>query len=122
AYLWSAKLGNARLEGAQLGSAIFIGADLNGADLRGAYFQGTVLNDVNLRGANLEDADLRGALGLTAGQVCSAKSLQGALLDDALLTQVNAQCGPQPTGQSPAIAPVATASPAAANPPPPAAH
>lgn len=122
AYLWSAKLGNARLEGAQLGSAIFIGADLNGADLRGAHFQGTVLNDVNLRGADLEDADLRGALGLTAGQVCSAKSLQGALLDDALLTQVNAQCGPAPTGQIPASAPVVTASPATANPPPPATH
>lgn len=122
AYLWSAKLGNARLEGAQLGSAIFIGADLNGADLRGAHFQGTVLNDVNLRGAILEDADLRGALGLTAAQVCSAKSVQGALLDEALLTQVNAQCGPQPTGQIPASAPVATASPVPANPPPPATH
>lgn len=123
AYLWSAKLANARLEGAQLGSAIFIGADLNGADLRGAHFQGTVLNDVNLRGANLEDADLRGALGLTASQVCSAKSLQGALLDDALLTQVNAQCGPQPTGQNPVTVPTAaTASPAAANPTTPATH
>ena len=120
AYLWSAKLVNARLEGAQLGSAIFIGADLTGADLRGAHFQGTVLNDVNLHGANLDDADLRGALGLTAGQVCSAKTHQGALMDDSLLTQVIVQCGPPSSAQDPASA-VAAASPAAPN-PPPAAH
>lgn len=121
AYLWSAKLGKTRLEGAQLGGAIFIGADLTAADLRGAHFQGTVLNDVNLRGADLEGADLRGALGLTASQVCNAKSHQGALVDDALLTQVNAQCGPPPAATNSTPAPASSASGAApANPPPPA--
>ena len=93
AYLWSAKLPNARMVNAQLATAIFIDADLRGADLRGAQFNGTVLNGANLQGANLDGADLRGALQLGASQVCSAKSRQGALLDDALQKQVDAQCG-----------------------------
>ncbi|MGH9684447.1 MAG: pentapeptide repeat-containing protein [Candidatus Acidiferrales bacterium] len=103
AYLWSAKLQRANLENAQLGGAIFIDADLQDADLRGARFQGTVLNDANLKGSLLDGADLRGALGATASQVCSAKSHLGALLDDSLQTQVEAQCG----GGDPAV-PIAT--------------
>jgi uncharacterized protein YjbI with pentapeptide repeats len=93
AYLWSAKLPNARMVNAQLATAIFIDADLRGADLRGAQFNGTVMNGANLQDANLDHADLRGALQLEASQVCSAKSRQGALLDDALQKQVDAQCG-----------------------------
>jgi uncharacterized protein YjbI with pentapeptide repeats len=93
AYLWSAKLPNARMVNAQLATAIFIDADLRGADLRGAQFNGTVLNGANLQDANLDGADLRGALQLAASQVCSAKSRGGALLDDALQKQVDAQCG-----------------------------
>lgn len=92
AYLWSAKLPNARMVNAQLATAIFIDADLHGADLRGAQFNGTVLNGANLQDANLDGADLRGALQLGATQVCSAKSRQGALLDDALEKLVDAQC------------------------------
>ena len=93
AYLWSAKLPNARMVNAQLATAIFIDADLHGADLRGAQFNGTVLNGANLQDANLDGADLRGALQLGAAQICSAKSRQGALLDDALQKLVDAQCG-----------------------------
>ena len=93
AYLWSAKLPNAHLVNAQLATAIFIDANLRGADLRGAQFNGTVLNGANLQDANLDGADLRGALQLGATQVCSAKSRQGALLDDALQKLVDAQCG-----------------------------
>ncbi len=93
AYLWSAKLPNARLVNAQLATAIFIDADLRGADLRGAQFNGTVLNGANLQDANLDGADLRGALQLGAAQICSAKSRQGTLLDDALQKLVDAQCG-----------------------------
>jgi len=93
AYLWSAKLPGADLGGAQLGNAILIGADLRGVNLGGAQLSGTVLNDADMSGTSLEGADLRGALGLTAGQVCSARSRRGALLDDALATQVEAQCG-----------------------------
>jgi uncharacterized protein YjbI with pentapeptide repeats len=92
AYLWSAKLAGARLAFAQLASAIFIDANLRGADLHGAQFLGTVLTNADLRDTNLDGADLRGALGLNAGQVCSAKSHAGALLDDALQTQVEALC------------------------------
>jgi uncharacterized protein YjbI with pentapeptide repeats len=103
AYLWSAKLPNARMVNAQLATAIFIDADLQDADLRGAQFNGTVLNGANLQGANLDGADLRGALQLGASQVCSAKSRQGALLDDALQKQVDAQCGGRISPSAPAL-------------------
>ena len=93
AYLWSAKLTGADLGGAQFGSAILIDADLRGANLGGAQFAATVLNNTELSGTTLDGADMRGALGLTAAQVCSAKSRRGLALDDALAMQVAAQCG-----------------------------
>jgi uncharacterized protein YjbI with pentapeptide repeats len=93
ALLWSAKLPGAKLYGARLQGAVAIDADLRGADLREAQFAGTVLNDANLSDADLDRADLRGALELTASQVCSSKSRRGALLDDALMMQVSAKCG-----------------------------
>jgi uncharacterized protein YjbI with pentapeptide repeats len=92
AYLWSAKLAEANLKGAQFGNAILIDAYLRGADLRWAQFSGTVLNGTDFSSTNLDGADLRGALGLNANQVCSAKSRAGVLLDDAMQTQVQAQC------------------------------
>jgi uncharacterized protein YjbI with pentapeptide repeats len=110
AYLWSAKLPNARMVNAQLATAIFIDADLSGADLRGAQFNGTVLNGANLQNANLDGADLRGALQLGAAQVCSAKSRQGATLDNALQKLVDAQCGGGPAVDSPAAKNDASAS------------
>lgn len=93
AYLWSSRLMGADLGSAQLGNAIFIDANLEGANLGGAQFSGTVLNGANLHGTSLEGADLRGASGLTANQVCSAKSRRGALLSDDLEMQVDTQCG-----------------------------
>lgn len=93
AYLWSAKLPGARLAFAQLGSAIFIDAVLRGADLHGAQFPGTVLTNADLSDTNLDGADMRGALGVNAGQICSAKSRAGAQLDDTLQMQVEALCG-----------------------------
>jgi uncharacterized protein YjbI with pentapeptide repeats len=93
AYLWSARLPGANLKGTQLGDAILIDAYLPGADLRWAQFSGTVLSGANLSGTNMDGADMRGAGGLDANQVCSAKSHNGTLLDDSLATQVAAQCG-----------------------------
>jgi uncharacterized protein YjbI with pentapeptide repeats len=93
AYLWSAKLPGADLGGAQLESAILIDADLRGANLGGAQLTGTVLNGADLSGTSLEGADLQGALGLSATQVCSAKSRRGVMLDPDMETQVEAQCG-----------------------------
>ena len=93
AYLWSAQLPGAHMENAKLETAIFIDANLHGADLHGAEFAGTVLSGTDLGGTNLAGADLRGSLGLTANQVCSAASRQGALLDAALDAQVQTQCG-----------------------------
>jgi len=93
AYLWSAVLSNADLGGAQFQGAILIDADLQGANLGGAQLGAAVLNNTNLSATSLEGADLRGALGLTAAQVCSAKSRRGAVMDDSLKEQVEAQCG-----------------------------
>ena len=93
AYLWATALSGANLKRAQLQTAIFIDADLRGADLREAQFSGTVLNGADMSGSNLDGADLRGALQLSAYQICSAKSRQYILLDDAMQAQVDAQCG-----------------------------
>ncbi len=94
AFLWSARLSRAALQDAQLQSALLIETDLKDADLRGAQLQEAVLNRANLSGANLQNADLRGAVGLTAEQVCSARERRGLELDDALLAQVEQRCGP----------------------------
>ena len=90
AYLWSAKLASAHLDNAQLSTAIFIDADMRSADLHGAHFQGTVLSGANLQGTNLDYADMRGALGVSAYQICSANSRTGLQLDDAMQAQVAA--------------------------------
>jgi uncharacterized protein YjbI with pentapeptide repeats len=93
AYFWSARLSGAVLRSAQLGSTIFINADLRDTDLRGAQFLETVLTGANLTGAIVDGTDLRGALGLTASQICSTKSRAGAILADSLASQVQVACG-----------------------------
>ncbi|MGH9718461.1 MAG: pentapeptide repeat-containing protein [Candidatus Acidiferrales bacterium] len=93
ALLWSANLPGADLYGAKLQGAVAIDADLRGADLREAKFAGTVMSDAKLGGTKLDRADLRGALELTASQVCASKSRRGALLDPALAAQVTSECG-----------------------------
>ena len=100
-YLWSAKLQGANLRKAQLATAIFIDADLQNADLSGAQLNGTVLNGANLQGAILDGADLRGVLQLSAAQVCSTKSHNGAFFDEALHSLVDSQCGGAPTTKTP---------------------
>ena len=85
------------LRDAQLNRAILIEADLRGSDLRGANFGNAVLRGADFTGANLAGADLRSASGLTATQICSASNRRETLLDDALIPQVQTQCGtPQP--------------------------
>ena len=92
AYMGGAKFSAASLENAHFTSAFLDGADLRGADLRAATFAGTILSGADLSGANLDGADLRGALSLTAKQICSAKSYNGAQIDDALRQQAAANC------------------------------
>jgi uncharacterized protein YjbI with pentapeptide repeats len=119
AYFWSAKLPGANLRNAQLATAIFIDADLSHADLSGAQFNGTVLNGANLHDAILDNADVRGALQLSAAQVCTTKSRNGAQFDDALAAQIDNLCGTGPhvaapaSTTAPATTTPATASPAA---------
>lgn len=93
AYLWSAKLAAVSLRDAQLNRAILIEADLRGSDLRGAILENAVLRGADFTGANLAGADFRGASGVTAVQICSASNRDGILLDDAMIPQVQAQCG-----------------------------
>jgi uncharacterized protein YjbI with pentapeptide repeats len=100
-YLWSAKLPGASLRKAQLATAIFIDADLSNADLSGAQFNGTVLNGANLQGAILDGADLRGVLQLSVAQACSTKSRNGAIFEESLRAQVDAQCGGAPAPRIP---------------------
>jgi|HubBroStandDraft_6_1064221.scaffolds.fasta_scaffold23886_2 uncharacterized protein YjbI with pentapeptide repeats len=92
AYLWSTKLPSASLRDAQLNRAILIEADLRNSDLRGANFGNAVLRGADFTGANLAGADFRSASGLTATQLCSAGDRREAQFDDAIITQVEAQC------------------------------
>jgi len=52
-----------------------------------------VLREALLDGANLDGADLRGALGLTAAQICSAANWRGAQMDEVLRQEVEHRCG-----------------------------
>ena len=92
AYLSAAKMAGARLAETQLGNAILMGADLRRADLSNSNLQGAVMSDADFEGANLENANLRGVVGLGAGRICAAANLRQAQLDDALATEVGAQC------------------------------
>ena len=92
AYLSTAKMAGARLADTQLGNAILMGADLRRTDLTNGNLQGAVLSGAVFEGANLQNADLRGVVGLGAAQICAAATLRQAQLDDALATEVNAQC------------------------------
>lgn len=96
AYLAGADFSGARLEQAHFHGAFADDAKFENADLRDAVFNGAILNDAKFDGANLDRADLRGALGLTASQVCVAKSHAGAQFDDSLARDVEAVCGGNP--------------------------
>jgi len=88
-----AKLAGAQFAGAQFKGAILLGADLRNTGLRGAVFPGAVLRDVPMDGAQIDGADFRGALGLTAAQVCSTHGWGTAQFDADVLQAVEAQCG-----------------------------
>lgn len=93
AYVGGATLSGASLEAVHFSGAFLDGAVLANADLRGAIFAGAILNGADLRGSDLDDADLRGALGVTAAQVCSAKSRERIQMDEALREDVYGRCG-----------------------------
>jgi len=62
----------------------YVGATLHGANLTNADFTD----------ADLRDTDLRLAVGLTASQLCKAKSLAGSTLDDHILDEIlNSETG-----------------------------
>jgi uncharacterized protein YjbI with pentapeptide repeats len=88
-----AKLAGAQFAGAQFKGTILLGADLRNTGLRGAVFTGAVLRDAPMDGAQLDGADFRGALGLTAAQVCSSRGWSTAQFDADVLQAVQAQCG-----------------------------
>jgi hypothetical protein len=88
--------------GAKLEEATLTGANLQGADLRKANLQGAQMQNANLRGANFEEtyiykadlrgADLRFAKHLTADNLCTVASLQGARLAPELREAVTQTC------------------------------
>ena len=80
ANLSRANLRSADLRSANLSSANLSSADLRSADLRSADLSRANLSSANLRSADLRSANLRDAVGLTAGQLRSARSVEGAIL------------------------------------------
>jgi uncharacterized protein YjbI with pentapeptide repeats len=88
-----AKLAGAQFGGAQFKGTILLGADLRNTDLRGAAFPGAVLRDAPIEGSQLDGADFRGALGLTAAQVCSSRGWSTAQFDADVLQSVQILCG-----------------------------
>jgi len=88
-----AKLSGAKFGGAQFKGTILLGADLRNTDLRSATFPGAVLRDTPMDGAHVEGADFRGALGLTANEICSTSGWQTAQFDPDVLAAVQARCG-----------------------------
>lgn len=91
--LSAAKLQGANFTGAQVKGTILLEADLSRADFRSATMTGAILRQAKLDGANLDGADMRGALGLEAGQVCSAQNWRGAQMDADILQSVQQRCG-----------------------------
>lgn len=89
----SAKLGDVNATGAQFKGTILMDADLRKADLRGAFFGGAIFRETQVAGAAVAGADFRGALGLTAEQVCAMAGWQGAQFDADVLAQTRSLCG-----------------------------
>ncbi|MGC1485939.1 MAG: pentapeptide repeat-containing protein [Candidatus Acidiferrum sp.] len=89
----SAKLADASTTGAQFKGTILMDADMKNTDLRGAFFGRAVLRGTEIEGASVAGADFRGALGLTAEQVCSTHGWQGAQFDADVLAQTQSLCG-----------------------------
>jgi uncharacterized protein YjbI with pentapeptide repeats len=92
-YLTSTKLGNARLRQADFSLAFLTDADLRKSDLSGSDLRGAILRGADLSGANLQEANLRGAVGLTAKQICSTVNRAEAQLDENLQREVDSLCG-----------------------------
>ena len=66
---------------------------LRNTDMRGAAFPGAFLRDAPIEGSQLDGADFRGALGLTAAQVCSARGWTTAQFDPDVRQSVQLLCG-----------------------------
>lgn len=88
ANLEGASLHDAHLEEATLYEAHLEEADLSEAHLEEANLAKAHLGGANLEDANLEGANLEGAKGLTGSQLCKAKTLYMAELDDDLKKEI----------------------------------
>ncbi|WP_319526651.1 pentapeptide repeat-containing protein [uncultured Desulfosarcina sp.] len=107
ANLYKANLSNADLEGAcllkaNLEKATLLKANLKNTNLWGADFEGANLAWVNLEGADLnaanlekvclKEANLKGVKSLETYQVCKVKTMENAILDLRLKTQILKEC------------------------------
>lgn len=94
-----ATLNGAYASGANFKDSYMIKASLNHAFLIKASFQNAFLMEASLKGAhvvgadfenaNLYKADLRGVVGLTVEQLCKAKTLYQAKLDEQILKEIS---------------------------------
>jgi uncharacterized protein YjbI with pentapeptide repeats len=83
----NSELNFADFRGADLTFASFENAQLQRADIRNSK-----MYECNINGADLLGADLRGAMGINPQNLCSAKSLEGAKLDDDFRSYVLDNC------------------------------
>jgi uncharacterized protein YjbI with pentapeptide repeats len=91
--LSGARLAGAKFGGAQFKGTVLLGADLRNTDLRGAAFPGALLREAPMDGAQVDGADFRGALGLTASEICPTRGWQTAQFDPDVLAELRSQCG-----------------------------
>jgi len=89
----SARMTQVNATGALFKSTILMDVDVQNGDLRGASFPGAIFRGAKIGGAEVAGADFRGALGLTAEQVCSTHGWQAAQFDSDVLAQTQALCG-----------------------------
>ena len=80
-----ADLSGADLTAAELTGSVLSGARLSGANLSRTRLVKTRLEGVDLTGAKLDRTDLRGAQGLTAEQLASARDSDKVILDERML-------------------------------------
>lgn len=71
--------------GSSFKNSFLVGSNFEGAYLMKANFEGAVMINVNLKGASLTGAKLRNVSGLTLEMLLSAKTIDGAELDEPLV-------------------------------------
>ena len=91
--LFLADLRRAELAGAHFDHAELLGARLEGADLVGAHLSGADLTGASFTGADVRYADFRGAKGLLSDQLQAVQNYDQAFYDATVLAALNLKPG-----------------------------